>query len=133
VDLKELELRKVRYLEKFDCQWDWFGSLSVPRGLSRRYAIRRLEDWLDDLRREEGGKRFRWVRLFKHGVGGEPDQFHILVGGLRGRTRTWERRWSKRNLSSRLQHFNEHHREAIRTIVDSMDSDGHLDIDYDIR
>lgn len=133
MDLRELELRKLRYFEKFDRRWDWFGRLSVPHGLSRRHAIRRLETWLDDLMREEGGRGFRWVRLFKHGVAGEADYFQVLVGGLRSRTRTWERSWAKRNLSARLRHFNGRHEAEIRTIVDSMDSDGHLDIDYDLR
>ncbi len=131
MDRKELELRKLKYVEMFqDCRWNWWGFLYVRGRHSRRHAIRQFEAWLDDLQREEGGKRFRWVRVFERGAGGEPHRFHILIGGLRSRARTWEKRWSKRRRDSSLQHLSEHPKDTIYSIVDCMDEDGKLDISY---
>jgi hypothetical protein len=131
VDLKELELRKVEYVEMFKgCHWIWFGFLKVPARHSRWHAIHKFEDWLEDLQSKEGGGRFRWVRVFERGVGGEPHRLHILIGGLRSRRRTWQKRWSKRGRDSFLRHFNEHPKDTIYSIVNCMDKDGNLDISY---
>jgi hypothetical protein len=141
----------IRYFEKLsNYHWNWFGTLTLPGRPSRHRAVRMVEEWIDNLEAAEGGRRFRWVRVRKPGADpdfdyGNPDEFRVLIGGLRSRTRTWEKHWEKLGgrdaslLPVEVYEDEDEDEEAnedkgpICELLRGIDADGKLDIRYHLK
>lgn len=125
--------RYVKLFGKYD--WDMWGRLSAPGGHAPRGGIiDRLDEWMDDLQKEEGEEELRWVRTYEKGRDGDDDTVRILVGGLRNRCRLWQARWSTDSLMSHLHDFNKfNHSDAMRYVLDLRQRLGQLNIKYKLR
>src|SRR5438270_5309576 len=75
-------------------EWEVFGTLTFRGFPSRRRAERRVQTWLDGVKREVGTKNFRMVRVAERGSDGDNLHFHFLFGGLRTISRSDIMRWS---------------------------------------
>ncbi len=91
----ELTQAYVEWLERYD--WNFFGTLLFPiPDISPRRANRIFEQWIYEMKNEEGTKKFCWFRVTERGAFGDHFHYHILVGGLREGSRLpWLVRWGQ--------------------------------------
>jgi hypothetical protein len=110
--------------------WSWFVTLKITSGMpSKRRANQMFERWISDLRRSEGTKNFRWVRVLEKGGSGQNLHFHVLIGGLRNRLKHWESQWEELGGEGLIGKFDPD-KEAILYMTKEMDDSGNLDIDF---
>jgi hypothetical protein len=113
--------------------WNWFITLKLTTGRpSKRRPVKLFHKWIERLKKEEGSKNFRWVCVREHGSQDDNPHLHILVGGLRSRRQRWERRWKQLGGDADIQWFDPQ-KNAINYMLKSMDSEGDLDIDYELQ
>jgi hypothetical protein len=117
-----------RWLDQFG--WDLYCTLKITSGRpSDRRAKQMFERWITNVERMEGGNRFRWARVMEKGLTGNNRHFHVLIGGLRNRTRFWERRWNNLGGSALITPFDAN-QQGILYMLKSADQNGDIDIDF---
>lgn len=63
--------------------WSIWGTLTFRGSPSTARAIKLFDAWINEVKKHDGGKHFRWVRVTEKGAFGDNVHFHILLGGLR--------------------------------------------------
>jgi hypothetical protein len=130
-DKREKTIQEYRgWLEKF--RWDWFATLKITSGVPSERRARNLCDrWVSDVRRAEGAEDFRWFRVLERGASGSNLHFHVLVGGLRNRRNSWERRWAELGGEALIKPYNPE-QKGIMYLLKSMGNDGDLACDFEL-
>jgi hypothetical protein len=137
-DLDDAQALYVEILQRHN--WDWWGRLSrfssgsrdpITDRSPRQRILNEFEEWLEDLKKEEGGPDFAWARSYEKGLRGGDDTVRILIGGLRSRRRRWRERWSSSLLMSNLHNFSKHHSlETFEYLLNAKGRHGKLDLKY---
>ena len=130
-DKREVAIQEWRrWLEEF--RWTWFCTLKITSGIpSTRRAKQMCENWISELRRDEGGKDFRWFWVLERGADGSNLHFHLLVGGLRNRMKLWETRWKDLGGNAVITKFDPD-QKGILYILKDMDTEGNIDCDFQL-
>jgi hypothetical protein len=119
-----------RWLRRYS--WSWFVTLKITSGIpSERRAKKLFNEWISELRRQEGTRNFRWVRVMERGGSGNNLHFHVLIGGLRNRMRRWELQWNGLGGDALIGKFDSD-KDGILYMMKEMDVDGNLDIDFSL-
>jgi hypothetical protein len=93
-----------RWLLRFT--WSIWGTLTFRGSPSTSKATRVFDGWISEIRKLDGKKGFRWVRVTEMGAFGDNVHFHILLGGLRdGSKFPWMLRWEKLAGTAELHYF----------------------------
>jgi hypothetical protein len=117
-----------RWLEEH--RWDLYCTLKITSGRpSLRQAKSLFNRWIQDVEETDGGSRFRWVCVMEHGLTGTNFHFHVLIGGLRNRTKFWERKWNQLGGNALITPFDAK-QKGILYMLKSADEHGDLDIDF---
>ncbi len=130
-DKRERTIQEYRrWLEQFE--WDWFGTLKVTSGIpSVRRARQMFDSWVARLRQAEGAEDFRFFRVLERGTGGGNLHFHTLIGGLRNRRKSWEKRWNELGGEAMITPYNPREK-GILYLFKSMGEDGDINCDFEL-
>jgi hypothetical protein len=120
-----------RWLQRYT--WIWFCTLKVTSGgiNSTGRALSMFYRWIGDVRRAEGGDKFRWFRVLETGADGNNPHFHLLVGGIKKRERIWQERWNDLGGDAVVTPYDAD-QEGILYMLKGMDKNGDLDCDYSL-
>jgi hypothetical protein len=76
--------------------WSLYCTLTFRGNPSNSKADRIFRQWTDEMRDQDGGDNFRWVRITEHGAFADNLHFHAVIGGLReGSKWPWILRWDE--------------------------------------
>jgi hypothetical protein len=118
------------WLDQFS--WSWIATLKLTSFAPSKRRLKILFNaWIAALRNEEGGKDFRWAAVFEPGRMGTNPHFHVLIGGLRNRMKSWEARWTELGGEALIHRFDPD-QKGILYLLKTTDSDGNLDIDMEL-
>jgi hypothetical protein len=131
IDRREQAIQGYRqWLEEF--RWDLYCTLKVTSGRpSDRHAKSLFDRWIKDVEKTDGGGRFRWVRVMERGLTGNNRHFHVLIGGLRNRTKFWERKWHDLGGNALITPFDAK-QKGILYMLKSVYGNGDVDIEFDL-
>jgi hypothetical protein len=76
--------------------WDCFATLTFPGYPSATKAGRVFDEWIAQMEKLGGTKKFRYVRVLERGRGGDNIHFHVLIGGLKPSARRFPFKWAAR-------------------------------------
>lgn len=77
-------------------RWNWFAILTYRIRPSLLADDGRFYEWLDEVREDDGGPDFSWVRIIDHSFDRDQIRYYVLVGGLRlGSKHYWAWRWQE--------------------------------------
>jgi hypothetical protein len=109
--------------------WNWFGTVTFPGYPSRTIAIRKFDEWIAEIKRRDGTKSFRYVRVLERGAYEDNIHFHFLIGGLERRANwyQWRCRWQETNGAAVISNYDPK-RGGIRYLLKSLLPDRDLDI-----
>jgi hypothetical protein len=129
IDRRETLIRGYNgFLKRYG--WEWFGSLQLASGKpTTKEAEKRFNAWIERLKAEEGGTKFRWVRIIEPGYGRRNPHLHILVGGLISRRLKWERRWDELGGNAQIDVY-DRNRNGVLYVPKTMESNGTIDVDF---
>jgi hypothetical protein len=111
--------------------YQWFGTLKLTSGIpSTRRAIGMFDRWISNLRKIEGGDRFRWFRVLECGVRTEVRHVHFVLGGLRNRRIYWQQQWNGMGGEARIERYDAE-RNGILYILKDTNAAGDLNFDFE--
>jgi hypothetical protein len=91
---KELIEAHAEWLSRYG--WNWFGTLTFPGHPSAQKARKKFDQWISAIKKEVGGRNFRYAAAMEFGAYKDNAHFHVLVGGIRKEHKRWPSRWAAR-------------------------------------
>jgi hypothetical protein len=112
--------------------WFWFFTLNMASGRpSRRRTELKFREWIKELRKRYGSKRFRYARVIETGRHRDNPHVHGMVGGLRNRRTEFEELWKEISGGDARIELYDTDKKAVFYMMKEMDDDLDIDLDFD--